>query len=641
MRLFDTVLITASSERQAGAFRALIERRREQGLYPRELAFDVVPDPEAGRVGTGGSTLWALHRLLETRGGDTGTFLGSQRILLIHAGGESRRLPCYAPEGKLFSPLPIASSALLPPVVLDVQLGLFFEYPWRRGEIVVSSGDAVVDFDPTCVPEDRGPVFGFAKPASLEQGARHGVFRFDQRRERVLDYFQKAPPEVLAREALLEGTADCALDIGLVSLSPRAAHAFLELGRTPVAGGTLLEGLAGGRLRFDLYLEVLTACLASLSFEAFWQRVGQASALGRDVAEAVYETFHPFGLGGTVTRSTVFEHVGSLGELPEACRRLLARRVAPFYERDGGEIRPFEASDRIVHNSVGVEVAAAGPAPVLVEGCSSCNLPGLAGDNLVVGLEGVSLPDGLPRGFTLDERHLSEGRVLVVLSAGDSLKPESDPARLAFCGKPLDAWLLERGLGREDVFDPGKGGDLFAARLFCLDPPPELLEGYLRPPGAAWTRAFRSARRLSLAEINERDDAVRREDRRVALRREALRTLFRRGQGWREVSARDFASTFGEEEWRGPLQEWLGRTDDALLRAYRERLFRSAFPARRRHRESRPRRSSTWRAAWSGSPFGPRSRKTRSSGRARRCGSTSPGAGPTRRPTRSARAAGW
>ena len=237
MRLLDTVLITASSERQAAAFRALIERRREQGLYPREMAFEVVPDPPAGRVGTGGSTLWALARLVERRGGDADALLGSQRILLIHAGGESRRLPAYAPEGKLFSPLPIASSALLPPVVLDVQLALFLKYPWRRGEIVVSSGDAVVDFDPAGVPEERSPVFGFAKPASLEQGSRHGVFRFDQRRERVLDYFQKAPPEVLAREALLEGTGDCALDIGLVSLAPRAAHAFLELGRTRVGGG--------------------------------------------------------------------------------------------------------------------------------------------------------------------------------------------------------------------------------------------------------------------------------------------------------------------------------------------------------------------------------------------------------------------
>ena len=100
----------------------------------------------------------------------------------------------------------------------------------------------------------------------------------------MIDYFQKAPVDVLAREAVIEGTSDCALDIGLVSLAPRAAHAFLELGRTRTNGGTLLEALSGGRLRFDLYLEVLTACLAALSFEAFWERVERASALPRDLA---------------------------------------------------------------------------------------------------------------------------------------------------------------------------------------------------------------------------------------------------------------------------------------------------------------------------------------------------------------------
>ena len=34
--------------------------------------------------------------------------LSGQRILLVHAGGESRRLPAYAPEGKLFAPLGLA-----------------------------------------------------------------------------------------------------------------------------------------------------------------------------------------------------------------------------------------------------------------------------------------------------------------------------------------------------------------------------------------------------------------------------------------------------------------------------------------------------------------------------------------------------
>ncbi|HSD29530.1 MAG TPA: L-fucokinase [Vicinamibacteria bacterium] len=577
MRLFDTVLITASSERQARSFRALVERRREHGLYPRELAFEVVADPPAGRVGTGGGTLWALERLLEARGAENrAAFFEGQRILLVHAGGESRRLPAYAPEGKLFAPLPLASSALLPPVVLDAQLGLFLQYPWRKGEIVVATGDVVIDFDTSGVPEERGPVFGFAKPASFEQGSRHGVFRFDAHRERVVDYLQKAASDVLARSARIEGTGECALDIGLVSLAPEAALAFLELGRTRLETGTLEDGLSRGALRFDLYLEVLTACLPGLSFDAFWERVRPASALSRDLARRVYDVFHPFGLGGTVTRSTFFEHVGSLAELPAACRGVLARSIVPFYEPEGGEIHPYEAPDRILNDCVDVDVAVSGPSPVLVDACRSCSLV-LAGDNLVAGLDDLALPFELPRGFVLDGRRLEEGRVVVVLSAGDSLKAGVE--RLVFCGRPLDEWLAERGLAREDVFDGGEGTDLLAARLFCVDPTPDLLRGYVERPDGAWKSAFRAARRIALAEIQEKDDAVRREDRRVALRREVLREHFRLGHGWRAVSARDFEAAFSGEDDRPLLQAWLGRTDDALLRAYRERVYRQIAPA--------------------------------------------------------------
>jgi galactokinase/mevalonate kinase-like predicted kinase len=582
MHLFDTVLVTASSERQAAAFRALLERRREHGLYPRELAFEVVPDPPGGRVGTGGSTLWALARLVESRGAaaDPASFFARERILMLHAGGESRRLPCYAPEGKLFAPLPLPSSALLPPVVLDAQLGLFFEYPWRRGEIVVSSGDVVIDFDAGGVPEERGPVFGFAKPASVEQGSRHGVFRFDPHREHVVDYLQKASAEYLSRAALIEGTGECALDIGLVSLAPEAALAFLALGRSPLGGGTLLDGLAAGSVRFDLYLEVLTACLRGLSREAFWERVRGASALPGELAECVYDAFHPFGLGGMVTRSTVFEHVGSLAELPEASRSLLAQGIRPFYEPDGGEIRPVEGPDRIVHDSAAVDLRVTGPSPVLVEGCSACALV-LEGDNVVVGLDGLSLPFTLPRGFVLDGRELPEGRLVVVLSSRDSLKAESEASQLFFCGQPIDQWLSARGLSQGDVFSPGDPADLFVARLFCLDPTPELLRGYVETPGPGWTAAFRATRRLSLAEVQDRDDAVRREERRVLLRREWLRERFRAGRGWRDVGVSDFASTFAGAEWKAPLEAWLDRTDDPLLRAYRERLFRAVAPGTR------------------------------------------------------------
>ncbi|MCG6925650.1 MAG: hypothetical protein LJF30_10095 [Acidobacteria bacterium] len=577
MQLFDTVLITAASEPQAEAFRRLIARRQDHGLYPRELAFEVVADPPGGRVGTGGGTLWALARLLERRGpADPGAFLESERILLVHAGGESRRLPTYAPEGKLFAPLPLPSSALLPPVALDAQLGLFFKYPWRRGETVVTTADVYIDFDVASVPEARSPVFGFAKPASLEQGSRHGVFRFDQHRERVVDYYQKAPVEVLAEHALIEGTGDCALDIGLVSLGPEALRAFGSLGAVPVDGGSLEEGLEAGRIRFDLYLEVLTACLEALSFEAFWKRVGSASALPEELGRHVYEAFHPFGLGGALTRSTTFVHLGSLAEFPAACRDLLAHQARPFYELDGGEIRPSVTPAAVVHNSTAVSVGGHGPA--LVEACSASSFQALAGDNLLVGLDSIDLPFELPEGIALEERRLGSERVVVVFSSRDSFKVAGDHADLVFCGRPLDLWLSERGLSREDVFDADAAPDLFAARLFCCGPSAKLIAGYVAAPDAGWAETFRAARRLSLYEIQSPDDVVSREDRRVELRREQLRDLFRRGHGWQGVSAPDFESTFGDGDGPALLREWLQRTDDPVLRAYRERLFRTIAP---------------------------------------------------------------
>ena len=116
-----------------------------QGLYPQSVAFRVYCDPAGGRVGSGGGTLVALMALLreeapevaaasdaDTFSRGAAAFFSSRRVLLLHAGGESRRLPCYVPEGKLFAPLALPSASAFTPVVLDVLLSLYFRYPWSE-----------------------------------------------------------------------------------------------------------------------------------------------------------------------------------------------------------------------------------------------------------------------------------------------------------------------------------------------------------------------------------------------------------------------------------------------------------------------------------------------------------------------------
>jgi fucokinase len=89
---WDVLIVTASSARQAGMYREEIGRRRLAGMLPEGTQFLVVPDPDDRRVGSGGATIHALGVLDKDR-----EWWGQHRTLLIHSGGDSRRLPHYSP----------------------------------------------------------------------------------------------------------------------------------------------------------------------------------------------------------------------------------------------------------------------------------------------------------------------------------------------------------------------------------------------------------------------------------------------------------------------------------------------------------------------------------------------------------------
>ena len=67
------------------------------GLSPQE--FFCTSDPVGHRLGSGGGTAWLLEQCHRAWGGGHpfGEWLASGRQILIHVGGQSRRLPSYAP----------------------------------------------------------------------------------------------------------------------------------------------------------------------------------------------------------------------------------------------------------------------------------------------------------------------------------------------------------------------------------------------------------------------------------------------------------------------------------------------------------------------------------------------------------------
>ena len=89
---WDYVILTASNEAQADAYREQIRYRLENGMLPAETKYAVLPDPDGKRVGSGGATFNVLRYLAEQEP-EQKTDCKNKRILVIHSGGDSKRVP--------------------------------------------------------------------------------------------------------------------------------------------------------------------------------------------------------------------------------------------------------------------------------------------------------------------------------------------------------------------------------------------------------------------------------------------------------------------------------------------------------------------------------------------------------------------
>ena len=87
---WDWIIITASNNKQAQSYQTQIDYRKEQGLIP-DVRIDIIPDENEKRIGSGGATLNVLSFL---KNNDKDWY--KKRILLIHSGGDSKRIPQYS-----------------------------------------------------------------------------------------------------------------------------------------------------------------------------------------------------------------------------------------------------------------------------------------------------------------------------------------------------------------------------------------------------------------------------------------------------------------------------------------------------------------------------------------------------------------
>jgi len=513
--LWDYLVLTASNAAQAQAYEMQLQMRRQAGLLPQVREVLVVSDLEDQRIGSGGSTLLCLVRIVECerrrRGRREGVaaILRELRILIVHAGGDSRRLPAYAPCGKIFVPLPANSAASLPVTLFDRLAPDFLALPPGvpgRGQALVAAGDALIRFDSSQV--------GFAQPgltalgcyATPEEASRHGVFCMGKDGAVSL-YLQKPSIPEQRRQGAIDAAGRTALDVAVMSLDAEAAASLLDAFGVAETAGGVLDFLAVARRRMladgiDLYREICCALGSAATLEHYVESARSSGSLWtEDALGHVYPALNRVPFHVQLVPTCRFLHFGSTCQLIESGLALV--------EEDQGAA---PSSTILAVNSSITPPARVHGRDSWIEGCRIAADVQLDGQNVMVGVD-VDAPLALPRGACLEVlpgRNRAGDDVAFVRCYGvqDTFKHSLSQNGL-FCGRPLLDWLHAAGVDADDVWpdvSDAAGRTLWNARVFPAGPTAADYRRWLwmyapESASAQELEAFRAADRYSAAQI--------------------------------------------------------------------------------------------------------------------------------------------
>ena len=211
-------------------------------------------DPVGHRLGSGGGTAWLLQEAYRSQESGVGSqafeaWLAKEKRILIHAGGQSKRLPSYAVSGKVLMPLPVfrwERGQKLSQDLMSVQLPLYEKImaaaPERLHTMVVS-GDVLIRTTQPLQPIPDADVVCYGLWLDASVAKNHGVFVSDRQSPSVLkQMLQKPSVQTLAE---LQKDHFYLTDIGVWLLSDKAVALLMK--RSKSSGDSFKE--------YDLYSE--------------------------------------------------------------------------------------------------------------------------------------------------------------------------------------------------------------------------------------------------------------------------------------------------------------------------------------------------------------------------------------------------
>ena len=426
MNFWDVVVVTASSERQAESYRNEIQRRSSTDKLPKQTQFLAISDPDGAKIGSGGATVNALGVL-----GKYQEWWNCHRVLLIHSGGDSRRIPHFSSVGKLFGTLPSRNQSKATTTVFDELFALSLEWAERMPNgLLVASGDVVLRFNASHVRWDRSGATGIAMRLDLEKSRSFGVYVVGTE-DQVYTFLQKpTPAEVKDAGGVLED-GRVAVDTGLIRMDADLASALTGLARVKPLPAV------------DLYDQIMRGLTGQ------WKPENDAGSFWRELSSILRGREEGWEFHCSVVDGEFF-HVGT---------------TRSFRELAAG-------TEGIIDSAIGGECKI-GPEAVVLE----CVISGdvLVGRGAILhGLTGLEGPIEVPDDTVIHQIPVEvNGGSWVICAYGVEDDPKQTASNATWFNLPILETLDRLGLCSEDIWGAEEENTLWYAHLFPVTTPAE------------------------------------------------------------------------------------------------------------------------------------------------------------------------
>ena len=475
---WDYLVVTASNDAQARAYDWQLKIRQDLGFLSDIRNVMVVPDVGGKRIGSGGSTVYCLlevlnhqldHGMKITGKNDCLKVLKNLRILIIHAGGDSRRLPAYGPCGKIFVPIPGESDSALPLSLFDRQLPVYLALPQPSegtGQVVITSGDVLLRFEPEQVRLKAEGLTGLSCYVTPQQAGRHGVFCKGDK-DRVRLYLQKPSPAEQQQQGAVNPYGQSCVDIGVISFDAATAFKMLEVFgvRENVKGCLTLDGEMTEAVRkwgLDFYREICCA-MGDEATKSTHRKSAQnsGSKWSNSLLEKLFDAFSAVPFNMQLLKHCEFLDFGANRGLINSGTRVLQQERGVCYSHSHLDI------NNDISESAEIKASAS-----WIEGCKISSKLTLGGENLIVGVD-IDEPVELGKHACLDviqgkDRNGENVWFVRCYCMDDTFKKSTDE-NIIFCGVSILDWLKTVEARPRDIWDDDikiKERSIWNARLF-------------------------------------------------------------------------------------------------------------------------------------------------------------------------------